>query len=182
MFKIERGGAAALLKIVAALRKKVKKTLDDLHVAAVSVLDHAARTGDVRPLNDFFKMLALNVNWQTSFKLYVQRIQKDAKLAFLDFEKGEFKQKENVETQKKAFSEYAEACLINPDGEDVTRFYERDLRAELKIFSNEDLLSELQKLVKRAQRDDERIKSEVDDKVLAQLTKTVDYVESVVVH
>lgn len=143
-----------LLKLVANLLKGYAQMHDDLHAMACSVCYHAAKHGDVRPLNTFFN--GLNVNYQTAFRFWIGR-------AFTANEKArclEWSKKEGwamigkTDAERKSFITMIEHRLLNPDGKTFTRFYERNVITEQYFFGDEDIAAALHRLINKAETDD----------------------------
>lgn len=165
-FAIVKATAAKLLEGVAKFQKLQQEFHDNAHVLAVSVLFHAAEHGDVRPLNNFFNVLAKN--YQTALKLYWMRIQKEnPEVNFLTYTTKEgFKVKTGVEDEKKTFMAFAQDNLINPDGEKFKRFYERDILVEVLLLDNAKFATQLASLLKKARGEAENVNSTVDKKLI----------------
>lgn len=170
-----------------ALKKQGESYHTALHVMAVSVLVHAAEHGQVAPLNRFYGLLS--TNYQTAFKLYVQRFQQRStddgdrvptEYAFLKFEKGEFAvDTELPKGNRKKFQDLAEKHLINPDGEKVKRFYERNNLAEVKKFGDDQVITSLRNMVKSAKGEKDNVKPTVSDPVLKAISEALAKAEAV---
>ncbi len=147
------------------------KLNDKAHVLAVSVIFHAAEHGDVRPLQAFYD--TLTVNNQTSFKQYIRRIfTENPQVSCLKYSSKEAKwsMQEKSNEARKALVLMCEEKMINPDGVTFKRFYERENVQEAAILlDNQAVLKRLKSLIAQAKRNDDKVTSTVDSKVLKEL-------------
>lgn len=112
---------------------------DNLHVAAVSVLWHAASHGRCKALNAFYDNLS--EAYKSAFRQYIGRHCGEFKdegesrvwTGWLKFHKGEFALTEAKET-KLAFIVKADALLT------AKRFFERDPKTGIEVFLTPDAL------------------------------------------
>lgn len=136
-----------------------------LHINAVSALVHTAIHGQVAVLNRFYG--SLKVNEQTAFKLYVRRIQtaldakgfavKDAEgnnvasdMEFLRFEDKAFAIIKDRTKERDTFVKHAEGVLINPDGDTVKAFFDRDSIKEIRTLGDNEFAKRIAALQKLA--------------------------------
>jgi hypothetical protein len=206
-FKIVRE-AAALNNLVTKVIKAGQSYREQLHIAVVSALYHAAEHGQTAPLGRLYD--SLTSNDQTALRgSYIRRIH--AACGGLDWadyinpedgknlpvpaeilasaqeagswltysEKNGFAVKQQVQPARDAFKKLAEEKLINPEPEKGwTFFYSRNNLSEIQQFGNKQVLQALTALVNNASGKSERKTADVDTKILAEITKVHEYVKT----
>lgn len=167
MLKIEHD-ATKLNALISRTVKGYHKASEDLHVAFVSSLNHAAKHGQPAPLNNLFIGLKEYPNLIQSMKAYVRRIDtllddegnpvldaagkfQTSPYKFLDYtSKDGFAVVTGAKSQREAFLKHAEADLINPDGKIYKRVDQRDNVKEEQEFTTKNLLATMASLLKKA--------------------------------
>lgn len=172
-YSIIRDGAE-LNKAVTLVIKNGKTYRDRLHVAAVSALFHAAEHGQPEPLNRIY--FSLTDNDKQALKNYIRRaaaiiglgdvkqvlemVKPDVLKAAVDigtwlrfknetgFEVIKNSQVETVKAAKAGFMSLAESHLINPDGKQYKRFFDRFVITEIKVLSGSTVLDTMTKTIK----------------------------------
>jgi hypothetical protein len=147
---IFRVTSAELTAKVKSFAKRSKSFHRDMHVLALSCLNHAAQHGECTPLNAFYND-ALPVAYQTSFKLFVKRIMDERGFntgEWLVFKGGLFAVKTDVMDERTAFMD-----IVDELAEDKA-FFDYDPVKEDKIFNALELVKALDNLVKKAKKDD----------------------------
>ena len=170
--------AGALNKGIVLNAENLSKTQDEMHVHAVSVLVHAA-LGGIQPLRTFDKLiLDQNPNLRTSFNQFVRRFQTElidgkavsSNMKFLEYtKKGGWALIRDTNAERTTFIKHAEENLINPNGKEHKRFYERDNVAEEKAFTSADVTKRLKALLAMSSKDG----SDVSDEMYSLLKNTV---------
>lgn len=125
---------------LAALKKTSASFHQNLHVAAVSVLWHAASNGRCKALNTFYDLLS--EAYKSAFRQYIGKHCGDFKsnaegvtvwTGWLKFHKGEFALTEAKDT-KAEFIASADALLSKK------RFFERDPKTGIEVFMTPEAL------------------------------------------
>lgn len=168
-------------KLTPMLGKLIKMGVayhDALHEYAVSAIFHAATTGDIRPMQNFYDK-ALNDNGRTSFRLYLQRTfreHEDAKC--LSIKENKFSMTEGGHKSKQAavLADLAKGPMLNPDGKEFMRFFEREIIAETAQFIDDvKIASALKALLKKAEGKSDNVASHVSKALISKLSNVVDF-------
>lgn len=155
-FKIVTTNTTKMIERIKSFTKAFSKINDEMHVLAVSVLHHAAKHRDTRPLNKFYSVLPVNL--QKSLKLYVNRLQTEqSEVTFLRFKDDEFQVLDPNSLNEGRFAALASAHLINPDGSKYTRFYERDVVKENAVYGDTSFLDSMKKARARAVKEGSKV-------------------------
>jgi hypothetical protein len=183
-FAIRVDNKGSLLKAILSFGKAFAKAHEHAHILAVSALAHAARTGDIRPLNAFYSVLPTNM--QTSLRQYLGRTFKMHPTAdCIGFKKDAFAMTKDTAEAREELASVCEAHLINPDGVNYKRFYEREIISEALLLQDKDVISRLNALLRMAKGEasgKKEVKSEVTKDVIAVLENAVSKVSSVTVN
>lgn len=147
---IYRISTTELMTLVKKFSKRSKAFHREMHLIALSCLNHAAEHGECTALNSFFND-ALPEAYKTSFKLFVQRVMDERGFntgEWLIFKGGLFAVKVGAMDQRTAFMDIVDALA-----EDKA-FFDYDPVKEDKIFNAVELVRALDNLVKKAKKDD----------------------------
>lgn len=163
-------------KFLALLTKGAKAYAamsDNMHVWAVSALNHAAEHGDTRPLNSFYDFM--RVSDQTAFKLFVRRVFQDFPEAkFLDFKKiDDVPQFVATEVEARAPFLALVDNLINPDGEKFYKWFDRNPLQQAIILNDAGFLSQLTSLLNKAEGKSKKVEARVSPELIAPLRNLV---------
>lgn len=142
--------SADLTAKVKLFAKRSKSFHRDMHVLALSCLNHAAEHGECTPLNAFFND-ALPLAYQTSFKLFVKRIMDERGFntgEWLVFKGGLFAVKTDAMDQRATFM-----AMVDELADDKP-FFDYDPVKEDKIFNALELVKAFDNLIKKAKKDD----------------------------
>jgi hypothetical protein len=176
-----------LIQDQAKLKTFIQKALSDytsagrrIHIAVVSAVFHAARTGDPSLLNFAYK--GLRSNDQGAVKLFVRRAHaiiglggdnpdmKPSEVVQAAIEKGTvlglkqgdfFIVKGHTSDEAKTLAKLCETRFINPDGEVDKFILDRNNFTETKIVGDADMLKSIVALAKRLESTSETTKVEV---------------------
>lgn len=162
------------------------------HLILVSALYHVASHGNVKVLNNLFKIASTND--RNAIRNYVRRFQtemelKDSKfvpkrddegaevqtdVAFLDFAKGEFHIRSGHMANRERFKVFADEHLINPSKR-WPMYSDINILAEKARFDTTSLATRLKALLRNANKGD----AVISPKALARLDETVSYIAAI---
>lgn len=162
-----------LIAMVKTLMVGYAKMHDQLHVMACSTIFHAAKHGDVRPLNQFY--WGLNTNYSTAFRFWIGETFKRHEAArCLKFSTTDgWQVLPNTTKEREAFMGVIGKHLINPDGKTYLRFYERNIIQSALIFGDTNVVQALKGLVAKAERHDDKVQSHVSPELAIMLKGTL---------
>lgn len=165
---------------IGSVLKLYTQTFEKLHIAVVSAIWHACKTGDAVYMNRIYPNL--NSNDQQALRSYVRRIHAingldgeapdglNADLvnaavlegSVFGFAKGQFSIVHgHTSEQAQSMLKLVEERFINPDGKTDKMVFERNNFAEVKLLGDVDLIEALIKKTKEADADTETRKSTV---------------------
>lgn len=190
-----------LNQLITTTIRQGKTYRDNMHLAFISSLWHAAKHGQCAPLNRLFA--SFTSNDQTAARNFLRRVH--AALGGLDFSSyivdGEqevipaevmnaaveagswlaynaknknFAVKKDTVDVREAFETLADGSLIEPDGEVWKRFFDRNNLAELKAFGDAQFLKDMEAVEKKLAGDNARVDSQVSNKLAEMFGKFVD--------
>jgi len=146
------------------------------HTIAVSSIHHFVSCGNDCHITRFY--VTLPEALQTAFRLYLKRIQEDplvnGKWIIWSEKDKRFKAvkasanaeaKEEQARIRQAVATLCEEKLLNPDGVEYKRFFERDIADEIRKFANDDVEKALKSLATRASGENEKVESSVSPAV-----------------
>lgn len=158
--------------------KKLTKMGDEFHTAihqfACSAMHHACKTGDTRPLTMFFNDV-LTENYKTAFRLFLRRTYKEhPETECIGYKREEgFTIGGSDQKAREQLAKLIEAKLLNPDGVDYKRFYERNVIQEAILLDDKKFAQQLATLLKRARGEVGRVETKVSKDLINKLENLV---------
>lgn len=169
--------------------KRRGKALDEDHSIAVSAIKHFVECGNDCHITRFYTTLPEAL--QSAFRLYLKRIECDpavnGKWIIWSQKENRFKvvkasnipeAKEEQRRIREAVATLCDQKLLNPDGVEYKRFFERDIQDEIRKFANDDVEKALKSLKSRAAGTNEKVESSVSDAVQAIIEKAINEVHT----
>jgi hypothetical protein len=146
------------------------------HTIAVSAIHHFVVHGNDCHITKFYNTLPEAL--KSAFRLYLKRIEVDesVKGKWIIWSQKELRFKvvkasKNDEAKAEqqrirvAVQTLCEQKLLNPDGVEYKRFFERDIHDEIRKFANDDVEKGLKALKSRASGDNDKVQSTVSPAV-----------------
>lgn len=151
---------------ISAFRKSYATLMEEGHVLAVSVLAYTAKAGRTDLLNDFYA--GLTVAHQGAFKQYVGKHMggQDKSKHFLEFAQSRFTLIVDRQKQRDAFAKIVDKLLEG--GQGFEPFFNKiALDRSADVFTNENVFTGIDRLIKRATGDDSTVSQPIKDTLLA---------------
>lgn len=174
--------AKSVAKMVADALSAYAKTAIRLHYTACFVLFHAAETGDVRPMNTFFKGLRQNdadafriwVGKHVTFTVVDEKTQEESEARFIGFTKAEggFKVRKGSDAVRVGFFNVTD--LLNGKS-----FMDIDQDAERKPVGLAEILASLARIEKQMTKKAEENDVTLPDSIKSLLTNITNTAQSV---